>query len=141
VLDVSQPEVMEFYETTLKVLTDLGAASQRTLLVFNKIDRLADPSSMHFLRIRFPDAHFVSVKTGEGMPELVNRLSELVADDLITVELRIPQTRADLIARLHREADIRHTEYIDNDVLLRARISPRVAAAYSSFAAIGLSSN
>ena len=141
VLDVSQPEVMEFYDTTLKVLTDLGAASQRTLLVFNKIDRLADHSSLHFLRIRFPDAHFVSVKTGEGMPELVNRLSELVADDLITVELRIPQTRADLIARLHREADIRHTEYIDNDVLLRARISPRVAAAYSSFATSGLSSN
>ena len=81
------------------------------------------------------------MKTGEGMPELVNRLSELVADDLITVELRIPQTRADLIARLHREADIRHTEYIDNDVLLRARISPRVAVAYSSFEASGVSSN
>ena len=67
------------------------------------------------------------------MPDLISRLSELVADDLMTLELQIPQTRADLIARLHREADIRHTEYIENDVHFRARISPRNAAAYREF--------
>ena len=133
VLDVSQPEVMEFYETTLKVLTELGADSHKTLLIFNKIDRLTDESVIPGLRARFPDAHFVSVKTGAGMPDLISRLSELVADDLMTLELQIPQTRADLIARLHREADIRHTEYIENDVHFRARISPRNAAAYREF--------
>ena len=41
VLDVSQPEVMAYYETTRRVLEDLGADSRRTLVVFNKIDRLA----------------------------------------------------------------------------------------------------
>lgn len=133
VLDVSQPEVMDFYETTLKVLTELGADSHKTLLIFNKIDRLTDDSVISGLRARFPNAHFVSVKTGVGMPELISRLSELVADDLMTFELKIPQTRADLIARLHREADIRHTEYIDNDVHFRARLSPRNAPAFREF--------
>jgi len=56
-----------------------------------------------------------------------------VADDLLTLELRIPQSRADLIARLHRDADIRHTEYDGNDVLLRARLAPRPAKAYEEF--------
>jgi 50S ribosomal subunit-associated GTPase HflX len=67
------------------------------------------------------------------MPELVSRLSELVADELVTLELKIPQTRADLIARLHREADIRNTEYIDNDVCMRVRLSPKAASAYRDF--------
>lgn len=134
VLDVSQPEVMDFYETTYNVLAELGAESHKTLLIFNKIDRLADESVVPAMRARFPEAHFVSVKTGAGMPELVSRLSELVADDLITLELRIPQHRADLIARLHRESDIRYTEYIDNDVFLRARLSPKAASAYRDFA-------
>jgi GTP-binding protein HflX len=135
VLDISQPEVMEFYETTRSVLEELGADSRKTLIVFNKIDRLANESVIAGMRSRFADAVFISVKTGEGMKELVSRISEFVADDLVTLELKIPQLRADLIARLHRDADIRHSEYIDNDVYLRVRIAPRSAKAYEGFRA------
>ena len=133
VLDVSQPEVMDFYETTRSVLHELGADSRRTLIVFNKIDNVADESVIREMRSRFPEAVFISVRTGAGLEELVSRISEFVADDLVTLELQIPQSRADLIARLHREADIRHSEYIDNDVLLRVRLAPRAANAYSAF--------
>lgn len=133
VLDVSQPEVMDFYETTRSVLHELGADSRRTLIVFNKIDNVADESVIHEMRARFPDAVFISVKTGAGLQELVSRISEFVADDLLTLELQIPQSRADLIARLHREGDIRHSEYVGNDVRLRVRLTPKAAAAYSVF--------
>ena len=85
------------------------------------------------MRARFPDAVFISVKTGAGLEELVSRIGEFVADDLQTLELRIPQSRADLIARLHREGDIRHSEYIDNDVQMRVRLAPKAAAAYTAF--------
>jgi GTP-binding protein HflX len=133
VLDVSQPEVMDFYETTRSVLHELGADSRRTLIVFNKIDNVADESVIREMRSRFPEAVFISVKTGAGIEELVSRISEFVADDLVTMELQIPQSRADLIARLHREADIRHSEYINNDVRLRVRLAPKAASAYSAF--------
>jgi GTP-binding protein HflX len=133
VLDASQPEVFEFYETTRSVLAELGADSRRTLVVFNKIDCISDPDTTRALRDQFPDSVFISVKTGAGLNDLVARISEFVADDLLTVELRIPQSRADLIARLHRDADIRHTEYEGNDVLLRARLAPRAAKAYEDF--------
>jgi GTP-binding protein HflX len=133
VLDVSQPEVMEFYETTRSVLHELGADSRRTLIVFNKIDNVSHESVLREMRSKFPEAVFISVKTGAGLQELVSRISEFVADDLLTMELQIPQSRADLIARLHREADIRHSEYIGNDVRLRVRITPKASAAYSVF--------
>ena len=124
---------MEFYETTRSVLHELGADSRRTLIVFNKIDNVSDESVLREMRSKFPEAVFISVKTGEGLQELVSRISEFVADDLLTMELQIPQSRADLIARLHREADIRHSEYIDNEVRLRVRITPKASAAYSAF--------
>jgi GTP-binding protein HflX len=133
VLDVSQPEVMEFYETTRSVLHELGADSRRTLIVFNKIDNVSDDSVLREMHSKFPEAVFISVRTGAGLQELVSRISEFVADDLLTMELQIPQSRADLIARLHREADIRHSEYVDNDVRVRVRITPKAAAAYSAF--------
>ena len=133
VLDISQSEVMEFYETTRSVLHELGADSRRTLVVFNKIDAVADDSVVAEMRARFPEAVFVSVKTGAGLEELVSRIGEFVADDLQTLELRIPQSRADLIARLHREGDIRHSEYLDNDIQMRVRLAPKAAAAYTAF--------
>lgn len=134
VLDVSQPEVMEFHETTRKVLAELGADTLPTLTVFNKIDKLADPSILPHLRNRFPDAIFVSVKTRAGLDELIDRIAALASDGLETLELRIPQSRHDLIARLHREADIRHTAYEGDAVLLRARIPVRLLDACRPFA-------
>lgn len=133
VLDVSQPEVMAYYETTRRVLEDLGADSRRTLVVFNKIDRLAGAPPPAEIRHRFPRAVFVSVHTGEGLPELIDRIGEFVADDLETLELAIPHERADLAARLHREGDVRESEYRDTHVLLRVRLNPRAAAAYRAF--------
>jgi GTP-binding protein HflX len=83
VLDASQPEVMEFYNTTMKVLTDLGANTKQMLVVFNKVDKVSDPSALFALRRHFPDAVSVSAKTGEGM------------DDLVGAHLRIRRPRHD----------------------------------------------
>src|SRR3982750_1612963 len=79
VLDASQPEVMEFYNTTMKVLNDLGADTKQMLVVFNKIDKISDPYTLSALRRHFPDAVSVSATTGDGMEELVERISEFVA--------------------------------------------------------------
>src|SRR3954453_3648715 len=111
VLDASQPEVMEFYNTTMKVLNDLGADTRQMLVVFNKIDKVVEEHVGPALRRHFPDAVFVSVQTGEGMDKLTERISEFVARGTISVDLRLPSERADLIARLHRDASVRELSY------------------------------
>jgi len=133
VLDVSQPEVITFYETTRRVLADLGADDKRTLVVFNKVDKLDDEGVVPWLRGEFPGALFVSVKTGEGIPALVARLEEFAADEMRTIEVCIPQSRADLIARLHRDADVRSTDYVGNDARMSVRLSGRDARRYEAF--------
>src|SRR6202000_1872009 len=42
-LDASQPGGLDFYHTTMRVLTELGADEKRTLVAFNKIDKISDP--------------------------------------------------------------------------------------------------
>src|SRR3954453_18173805 len=111
VLDASQDEVMEFYNTTMRVLSDLGADTKQMLIVFNKVDKVSDPAALAGVRRHFPDAVFVSVQTGEGMDKLTERISEFVARGTISVDLRLPSERADLIARLHRDASVRELSY------------------------------
>jgi GTP-binding protein HflX len=126
-LDASQPEVMAFYNTTLKVLAELGADEKRTLLAFNKIDKVSDTTVLAALRRHFPDAVFLSVHTGEGLPELVERMAEMVASGLVTREFLIPQSAGGLLAQIHRQARILETSYEGDAVRLIAVLPARLA--------------
>jgi GTP-binding protein HflX len=133
VLDVSQAEVMEFYNTTMSVLNDLGADTRQMLVVFNKVDKVSDPSALFALRRHFPNAVSVSALTGLGMEELIERVSEFVAKGTMTVELRLPAARADLLARLHRDGTVREARYDDQFTTIVATIPTRGLEVFAPF--------
>jgi GTPase len=134
VLDASNPRVEQFCETTMRVLGDLHAIDKPTIFVLNKMDKVEDPSTRLLLRHRFPDGVFVSVHTGEGMDELVERLSGLVGKETEYLHLRLPADRSDLLARLHREGSVEDLEYQDGHTLVRAVIARRFVPVYEEFA-------
>ncbi len=133
VLDASQPEVLEFHRTTLDVLGELGAEEKRTLLVFNKIDKLEDPARLEQLRSDFPEAHFISVHSGEGLDSLISHMSELVSRAEHTVTLRMPASAGDRIAKLHRCAQVVKMEYEEDQVRIEAFIGDRSLEDFSAW--------
>jgi len=135
VLDASQPNVMEFYNTTMRVLADLGADTRQTLVVFNKIDKLECASTLAALRSHFPDAVAVSVLTGEGMSELIERISEFAGKETVTVQLRLPAARADLLARLHREGTQGSIRYEGEWTWVTATMPVRALDVYAPYLA------
>ncbi|MEP6810699.1 MAG: GTPase HflX, partial [Chthoniobacterales bacterium] len=135
VLDASQPEVMEFYNTTMRVLADLGADTKQMLVVFNKVDKVQEPEELADLRRHFPDAIFVSVQTGAGMEELIQRISEFVARGTMTIELKLPAARADLLARLHRDGTVREIGYEGEFTRITAMIPTRSLEIFAPFLA------
>ena len=121
-LDASDPEVLATYTTTQEVLAELGAEEKRKLLVFNKVDLVEDNAMRRELESRFPDACFISAGTGEGLENLQNRMSTMLAGRVHRLQLRIPQSRHDVVTRLHRDGKIISTDYEGQDVLLQAVI-------------------
>jgi len=136
-LDASQPEVMEFYNTTMKVLRELGADEKRMLVALNKIDKVEDPSALAALRRHFPEAVLISVHTGQGLDELVERMAEMVANGSVTRELLVPQGEGGVLARLHRHARILETAYEGDSVRMIAVLPARLAETLSSFLIAG----
>ena len=126
-LDASQPEVLEFYNTTMKVLAELGADGRPMIVAFNKIDKIEDPAVILGLRRHFPDAIFLSVHSGAGLDELIARMGDMVAAGIRTHTLRIPQSQGSLLARLHEHARILETRYEGDAVVLVAVVPPRLA--------------
>ncbi|MEP6974075.1 MAG: GTPase HflX [Spartobacteria bacterium] len=133
VLDASQEEVMAFYNTTMSVLNKLGADTKQMLVVFNKVDKVTDPHALPALRRHFPDAVFISVQTGLGMDELIERISDFVARGTVTVELRLPPDRADLLARLHRDGSVRDLRYEGAFTEVVATMPARALETYAPF--------
>ena len=133
VLDASSEQVIEFYNTTMRVLKDLGADTKQMLIVFNKIDKVEDSDTLPALRRHFPDAVFVSMHTGEGVGDLVERISEFVARGTMTLELRVPAARADLLARLHRDGTVHDVKYEADFSRVVATIPTRSLETFAPF--------
>jgi len=125
-LDASHPRVLEFYDTTMKVLSELGAENKKTITVFNKVDRVDDPLTKASLRHHHPEALFISVHTGEGLDQLIAELGKLVGEETRETLLHLPLDRSDLLARLHREGVVHESGYEEEFIRIRATVPKRL---------------
>ncbi len=134
VLDASHPKVLDFYRTTCEVLKKLGALEKPTLVVFNKMDLVQDASTRLVLRKEFSEAVFISLRTGEGLPLLVEKISGFVAADLARLQVLLPLERTDLLARIYRDGTVHTLDYLENGISLEATVPPRLREAVAAFA-------
>lgn len=114
VLDVSNAHFEEHWDTTLQVLRELGADEKNTLVVFNKMDLNPDPLLIARARSLFFDGVFVSVKTGDGLMELKDRLCDLAARKITLWQLALPPARHDLVALAHAKGQVLECKYEDD---------------------------
>ncbi|MGC6455851.1 MAG: GTPase HflX [Coraliomargaritaceae bacterium] len=126
VLDCNSPDFEAHAATTEHVLKELGAGEKTTLIVFNKIDTLEDRGRIDELRLRYPDASFVSALSGEGLPDLFKRFEVVLQDGYDRLRLLIPHERYDLVARLHREGGVHKEETRDEGTYLVGTVPDRI---------------
>lgn len=134
VVDVRSGELEEHKETTESVLEELEALDKPTVLVFNKIDGDVDPAVVSYWRSRYPDAHFVSARTGEGLDALKERMVDLVQQGIRPMKLLIPHDRYDLVHFLHEIGAVDKETYEDEGVLIRGNIPEKQVARVTDFA-------
>ncbi len=129
VLDASSPQVDEHWETTLSVLSELGAKEKEMIVCFNKMDVQTDPVITARLRASHPNAYFISVKEQEGLNALVERLVSEIQSRHGMEKLLIPPARADILALLHQSGAVAHTEYTDEgNALVSAHLNEALRA-------------
>ena len=116
-----------------EVLGAIGAADIREQLVVNKIDR-ADSATIAAVRTRFPDAVFVSARTGDGAGALQARIDSLLPRPPVQVRALVPYSRGDLINRIHQEGEFISSEHTATGTLLEARVNPELAGELSRYA-------
>ena len=115
-----------------EVQADHHAPPAPELLVVNKIDA-ATELTLTQLRRALPGAVFLSAHTGEGLDRLRARLGELVEPREVVVDVTIPYTRGDLVARLHDEGRIDATDHTEDGTRVKARVPAALAAVVAEY--------
>jgi len=132
VIDVTNPNFANHHATTLGVLNELGATGRTIVTIFNKVDA-ADDTMRAQARHLVADGFFVSAKTGEGIDALLGRCTELIAHEFGAVELFVPHSRYDIVAKLHALGHVQSEEQRDDGVSIQGRFPAAQSALFAPF--------
>lgn len=125
VLDCTAAEIDEHVKTTRDVLKELQISGKPVITVFNKIDAIKDPGELQLLSVRYPDAFFVSSRTGEGMEKLKSAITSAASLNMAQTCFSFPYSRYDLITYLYRTGRVLGEKYIDHHIELTAEVSEK----------------
>ncbi len=136
VVDASDAHAAEHRQTVQAVLDELGAGDKPRLVALNKVDLLHDrartdaatPSPIVGGTVP------ISAVTGFGLDALRTELAAVLASLWVDIDLDVPYTAGDLLARL-RERGAVDIDYRSDAVHVRGRVAPALAGELELIAA------
>ena len=131
VLDASDPYHRMHKKVTEDTLRNLDAANIPRIYVMNKADLIDDRS--YELPHILDDTIWISAKSGVGIPELKNLITEKIYDGNKLLEFLIPYSKGDMNDLLHRKAGIVEEEYKENGVRIVADVSKELQGILKEF--------
>ncbi len=132
VVDAADVDNERQMRTVANVLGQIGAGDIRRVLVFNKID-LLDHDARTALRLRYPDALFISAKTGDGLDELLATIQQAAADTGYVFQVLIPYSRGDITDIAHRKCHIISEEHTAEGTRMKVQVSAPYKALFAQW--------
>jgi GTP-binding protein HflX len=123
VVDLSNPQFEEHMETTLTVLSELGAKEKEILTVFNKVDLLKENDLVN-LRIsqnyKDGDMVYLSCKSGEGISDLMELIESKLGLRREPITYLIPHDKYSLVVNIRKEGCLAEESAEEDGMLITA---------------------
>ncbi|AGZ45363.1 GTPase HflX [Actinoplanes friuliensis] len=132
VVDGAHPDPEGQVSAVREVLGEVGADRIPELLVVNKMDA-ADEETVLRLKRAWPDAVFVSARSGLGIDELHAAIAQRLPRPAVDLRVLLPYDRGDLVARIHRTGQVLDTRHTEDGTELRVRVGEQLAADLEGF--------
>ncbi|MEV6346115.1 GTPase HflX [Actinoplanes sp. NPDC051851] len=132
VVDGAHPDPEGQVSAVREVLGEVGADRIPELLVINKLDAATEETVLRLKRA-WPDAVFVSARSGAGIDELLAAIAQRLPRPAIDMRILMPYDRGDLVARVHRTGQVLQSRHLDDGTEMQIRVDERLAAELESF--------
>ena len=130
VIDASHPTWEEQRVVVDQVLAELGLQEKPVLHVFNKIDRVDDPTlaaMQERIANLLPNSVFVSSVAADGLEPLRRALIVALRGRTNVAELRLGAGDGKLLAEIHRGSEVLDQRMDGEELVLRARVDEVLA--------------
>lgn len=127
IVDASHPHRAVQQEAVIEVLEQLGAGDKPMITVFNKADLVKDQYQLREMVAHTPNSAYISARTAEGMPHLMERVVKTLEGLLVDVNLVVPYDRSDLVAQCYEYGRVLRADYLDDGIHVDARITRDLA--------------
>ncbi|MGN0906087.1 MAG: GTPase HflX [Bullifex sp.] len=119
VIDMANPACEECYETTLEVLESLGAGENDRIVVFNKMDAVANDIALSRLRVEVPEHIEISVKEKTGIVKLTDAMWEKAVTGRSEKIFTLDPSDGKTLSELYRSYTVIGTGYRDGMLEVR----------------------
>ena len=136
VVDVTHPNARQHIDAVEEVLAELEVGDIPVVLVLNKADALTDELKVEadqHLGDVLADAHLISARTGQGIPELLDAVADALYADLVPLDILIPYSAGHFITMFHEQGVVEATEPLAQGLRMKGRAPERVAAHLKAF--------
>lgn len=116
VIDAASAERDDNVFQVQDVLAEIGAQAIPQLQVYNKLDLLQQPARIDRDENGLPERVWLSAVTGEGVDLLLQAVSELVGQDMVTEKLQLEPDQGELRAALYRLGAVEAEDFGDDGV-------------------------
>jgi GTP-binding protein HflX len=133
IVDGSHPDPEEQVRAVREVLAEVGAEKVPEMLVVNKTDTADEETQLRLKRL-WPDAVFVSARTGSGVDSLRAAVEDRLPRPAVELAVLVPYDRGDLVARAHERGEVLASQHTEQGTELRVRVDQSLAAELAPYA-------
>jgi GTPase len=131
VVDASHENAIEQSETVNKVLSDLGAGDKLRVTALNKIDLLDDPSDLDLSL--YSNAVPISALKQLGLNALREKIAQVLAESMETLQVTIPYDKSELVEFFHRKGHVDREEHRPDGTFIAGRIPRSLQSYYAPY--------
>lgn len=133
VVDITHPSAQAQWQSVMNTLEEIGAGGIPVLTVFNKMDRLKDPTVLEAASAAIGNTLPISGLTGLGLPDLVRTLETMLYETLTPVHVHLPYQQGQLISMFHEHGQISRVEHVRGGVQIQGFIPGRMLTRFQPF--------
>lgn len=127
VLDASHPKIIEQNAATYSVLKQLHSHNKPIINVLNKIDLVCEQNKIDRIKRAIDSPVLISALKETGFEELLNRMSKMLNESRVYTVFSFPYERSDLVSLIYRQGEVKNREYLQNKVVIEAKVTPSLA--------------
>jgi GTP-binding protein HflX len=139
VVDMTHPNAREQMAAVEQTLREIGAVDKPVVLALNKVDEAPVGQGNRWVVTQDqiaagPNAVLISALDGTGLSELLERVEQVLGENLVELSVQIPYNAGDLAALFHQRGIVDREEFTEKGTLIEGKIAARLVPRFEEYA-------